>query len=77
MRVNAFFLVGSVSLEADFRRMKLMANKVDTFSSKQIMWGILKLNQNLANMFSKHWEKVTLQLVCFRVRESTAMNEDP
>lgn len=54
-----------------------MANKIDTFSSKQIMWGILKLNQNLANMFSKHWEKVILQLVCFRVKESTAVNEDP
>lgn len=31
------FLVGSVSLEADFTKIKLMDNKIDSFSSKQIM----------------------------------------
>lgn len=32
---KCFFLVGSVSVEADFRKMKLMDKKKDTFSSKQ------------------------------------------
>lgn len=33
-------------------------------------------NQKSANTFSKHWEVVTLQLLCSRVRGTTATNED-
>lgn len=34
---KCFFLVGNVSVEADFRKMKLMDKKKDTFSSSKVM----------------------------------------
>lgn len=70
------FLVGSVSLEARFRKMKLMDKKIDTSSSKQNYVRGSKFEPKIDKHVFQTLE-VTLQLVCFRVRESTAANEDP